>query len=175
MRTARLRHLAGRFFTSISPRRPDPGDREWVRSSLSPAEYAVWSTLGRADRTESVAVGRRAAEWLPSGADPVWVAAALLHDVGKTEAGLGTPGRVLATIVGDVGGRERMARRSGRFGTYLRHAEIGAERLRRAGARSETAAWAAVHHRPGDWVAAGVPESIGRVLARADGEPVSGG
>ncbi|MFM8971184.1 MAG: hypothetical protein ACKOOG_00790, partial [Actinomycetota bacterium] len=111
----------------------------------------------------------------PAAPDPRGVAPAPHHHVRKPAAGRATPGRVLATIVGDVGGRERMARRSGRFGTYLRHAAIGAERLRRAGARSETSAWAAVHHRPGDWVAAGVPESIGRVLARADGEPVSGG
>lgn len=173
-RAVRLRHLTARFLGSIAPRRPRSGDVERIRSILSPAEYGVWDTLGRADRAESVAVGRRAAALLPPGSEPVWVAAALLHDVGKVEARLGTGGRVVATLVGAVAGAERRERMGGRVGRYLQHAEIGAERLSAVGARPETAAWARVHHRPELWADAGVPDAIGRALARADGEPEPG-
>ena len=144
MRTARVAHLSGRFASSLVARRPGPDDRAWVRSILSPAEYVVWGTLGRADRSESVTVGRRAVALLPAGTDPVWIAAALLHDVGKVDSGLGTPGRVMATVVAGAVGATRAAEFDGRIGRYARHAEIGAERLRAAGARPETAAWAAV-------------------------------
>ena len=91
--TARVRHLVGRFAGSLVARRPGPEDLAWARSRLSAAEFAVWSTLGRADRAESIAVGRRTEHTLPTGTAPVWVAAALLHDVGKVEAALGTAGR----------------------------------------------------------------------------------
>ena len=173
-RSARVRHLIVRFLGSLAPPRPAPEDLARIRSILSPAEYAVWGTLGRADRAESLAVGRRAAASLPEDAAPVWVAAALLHDVGKIDARLGTAGRVAATLVGGVAGAANRDRIGGRVGRYLRHAEIGADRLTAAGARPETVAWARVHHRPDLWADAGIPEGIGRVLARADGEPDPG-
>ena len=173
-RAVRIRHLTGRFLGSIAPPRTRPDDEERIRAILSPAEYAVWGTLGRADRAEAVAVGRRAAASLAPGSASVWVAAALLHDVGKVEARLGTGGRVVATLVGAAAGPGRAVRLGGRIGCYLRHAEIGAERLTEAGARPETAAWARVHHRPDLWAEAGVPDEIGRVLARADGESEPG-
>ena len=50
-------------------------------------------------------------------ADRAEVAGALLHDVGKVEAGLGTFGRVVATVVGP---------RTERFRTYHDHEAIGA-------------------------------------------------
>lgn len=171
MRAERVRHLGARFFTSAFARRPGSEDVDRVRAILSPAEYAVWDTLGRADRAESVAVARRVSELLPAAADPVWVAAGLLHDAGKTESGLGTLGRVLATLVAAAVGPERAGRSGGRIGRYVRHPEIGADRLRRAGCRPEVAAWAAVHHDPARWSDAGIPVGIGAALARADGEP----
>jgi hypothetical protein len=96
------------------------------------------------------------------------LAAALLHDVGKVESGLGTAGRVLATLVG----RRRAHRWAGRPGPtgrierYLRHDEIGAEALTRAGSDPVTVAWAREHHlAPSAW---SVPPAIGHALRDAD-------
>lgn len=87
------------------------------------------------------------------------IAAALLHDVGKIEADLGTFGRVAATLVG-----HRRAR--GRLATYLRHDAIGAELLTAAGSDPVTVAWAREHHLPPQrWT---VPQEIAKALKAAD-------
>jgi hypothetical protein len=61
-----------------------------------------------------------------------------------------------------------------RFGTYLRHDEVGAGMLRLAGAPDAAVEWAAAHHHPERWDAlAAVPPEVARALARADGEQVT--
>jgi putative nucleotidyltransferase with HDIG domain len=162
-------HLTRRFFGSLRPRPVDEADVTWVRTVLTPAELRVWETLGRADRAESVAVARRAARVLGPDADPAWLAAALLHDAGKTEADLGTFGRVGATVVGIVISKGRARHLSNRIGKYLAHDDIGAELLRAAGARPEVSAWAGAHHRPEQWPATGLPAWVATALAEADG------
>ena len=56
-------------------------------------------------------------------------AAALLHDIGKLDSGLGTAARVVATVVGP---------RTKRFGRYHDHERIGAEMLAAAGSSPVT-------------------------------------
>src|SRR5690348_13094971 len=103
-----------------------------------------------ADRRESVRVARQVQAEL--GDDPRLLAAALLHDVGKTDARLGPVGRALATVAGGIAGRDiapAWQQRGGvarRFALYLRHDEVGAGILRMADARPEAVAWAAAHH-----------------------------
>jgi hypothetical protein len=172
-RGSRSSHLAGRFFTSLRPRPVDDADRAWVRLLLTPSELAVWETLGRADQAESVAVARRAAQAFGADADPRWLAAALLHDAGKTEARLGTAGRAVATVVAGVASHGRARRWPNRIGRYIAHDDLGAARLTAAGARPEVAAWAAVHHRPERHAASRIPPEVCEVLAAADGEPSS--
>lgn len=93
------------------------------------------------------------------------LAAALLHDVGKVESGLGTFGRVPATLIGLLG-RHRVAGGEGRFARYLRHDSIGALLLARAGSDPVTVAWAAQHHlAPGGW---SLPPEIASALKSAD-------
>lgn len=100
------------------------------------------------------------------------LAAALLHDVGKLDSGLGTYGRVVATVAGAVAGRD-MARVwsesrgiTRRVGLYLRHAELGADALRMAGSDPLTVTWAAEHHLPPEqWT---LSPGIGDVLKHAD-------
>jgi putative nucleotidyltransferase with HDIG domain len=163
-----VRHLVERFFASLFAREPVPADVARVRAILTPPEFAIWVTMPRPDRAESLATLRR----LPPAvaADERWAAAALLHDAGKGSANLGTIGRALATARGHVGDPARVG---GRAGRYLRHAEIGADLLRSAGARVEVVAWAASHHAPDRWPIASIPEAVCAALAAADGEAVS--
>jgi putative nucleotidyltransferase with HDIG domain len=163
-------HLTARFLTSLRPRAVDGPERAAVQRALTPSELAVWETLGRADRAESVAVARRAARALGPDADARWLAAALLHDAGKTRAGLGTPARVVATIVAGAAGHRRARRWTGRIGRYIAHDDEGAEMLTAAGARPEVAAWAGAHHRRDRWSATGIPAEICEILAAADGD-----
>lgn len=170
---SRAAHLTTRFLTSLRPRTVESAERAWVQRVLTPPELAVWETLGPADRAESVAVARRAARELGPDADPRWLAAALLHDAGKTGAGLGTGARVAATVVAGVVGDGRVRRWSNRIGRYIAHDDAGAALLETAGARPEVAAWAGAHHRRERWPASRIPAEICEILAIADGESES--
>jgi hypothetical protein len=100
------------------------------------------------------------------------LAAALLHDVGKVAAGLGTYNRVVATVCGAVTHGEMAAawmQTSGysrRIGLYLRHAPIGADMLQMAGSDPLTVTWAREHHLPPDqWT---LEPSVSSALKAAD-------
>ena len=132
-------HLVRRFLGSLAPRRLSEDEAVWVASHLLPAEADLWGRMGRADRRHSVGVARRAEAALGGDVARPVMAAALLHDVGKVESGLGTYGRVMATLSARVAGRdmaEAWSQTRGmtrRIGLYLRHEEIGADMLRLAG------------------------------------------
>jgi hypothetical protein len=99
-----------------------------------------------ADRRHAVGVARRVVASLGPGTPRAVVAAALLHDVGKIEAGLGTWRRVVATVAGVASHRAR--RSDGPIGRYLRHGDLGAELLAGANSSPLTVAWAREHHLP---------------------------
>lgn len=169
-RPTRFAHLVRRFGRSLLRRRPTPADEAFVQATLTPVERAVWRRFPPSEASYTIRVARRAEALLAdAGVDPAdtrWTAAALLHDAGKLDAGLGLFGRVLATVAGAVVPRVR--RSKGRLGRYLHHAGIGASLLRAAGARPEVAAWAAVHHEPTRWAEGGIPPDVARALAAAD-------
>jgi len=169
-RVERARHLGGRFVESVTARAVDSADVAWVASVLTPAELAVWETLGTADRSESVAVARRTRRALGVSADHRYLAAALLHDAGKTPARLGPAGRVYATVVAGLAGHRRARRFDNRVGLYVSHDDLGARLLAGAGARPEAVAWARAHHRRELWPGTGIPLEICSALAAADGE-----
>jgi len=180
---ARPAHLVGRFFASLVPLPVRTGDRAWVVKVLRPEELDVWSRLSLADRRESVAVARRTDAALAGteyDGDPRWLAAALLHDVGKLDARFGPVRRSLATAVAAVLGRttvEGWVDKSGfvrRCALYAFHDQLGSDRLRMAGGRREAALWAEAHHRPAIWDATGLPSTVVMALARADGERTGG-
>ena len=149
-----LPHLARRFVGSLSRREPPAADEGWVASVLGPGERELWRRLPAADRRHAIGVART----VPAELAP----AALLHDVGKTVSGLGTFGRVGATVLGWLG----RARWRGRVGDYLRHDELGARLLAEAGSSDLTVAWAREHHLPPSrWT---VPPEAGAVLKAAD-------
>lgn len=184
-------HLYRRFRYHVGPE-PDPtaADR-WAAEHLLGAELALFASMTVRDRVHSVAVARRVEEALTSEslceAEPAvpagegWeVPAALLHDVGKALAPLGTTGRVVAslaegTAAGDwleqrVTGRAAAPRRRGplnAMGAYLTYTELGAAKLEAIGSRREVSAWAREHHLPAnEWT---VPTAAGQLLAAADG------
>jgi hypothetical protein len=175
----RVSHLVQRFFGSLWPGGPSATDAAWAAQVLTPNELALWREMPAIDRRESVRVARRLDAELvggPHAGDERYLAAALLHDVGKIDCRLGPIGRALATVAGGVAGPEMAPAwqaRGGiarRFGLYLRHDEIGAGRLRMAGARAATIEWAAVHHHPERWDTLSIPRAVVEALARADGE-----
>jgi hypothetical protein len=116
-------HLAARFVTSLPPTPPSVDDEVWVDVHLLPGERALWVQLSNQDRRHSAGVARRFVEARPE-ATRAEIAGAILHDVGKIECGLGTFGRVLATIVGS---------RTASFRAYHDHEVIGAAMARSAG------------------------------------------
>ena len=173
----RLAHLARRFFASLVARMPSADEEAWVRSLLLPGEFELWVRQARYDRRHTLGAARRVERALGPESEPIWLAAALLHDVGKVEARLGIPGRVAATITMAVIGYARVVSWatapgvSGRFGRYAAHGEIGAELVRASGGRDEVAVWAAAHHRkrskdPGTVL--GLPQAVVFALRDSD-------
>jgi hypothetical protein len=181
--SGRARHLVGRFFSSFVPLPVSAGEREWVARVLQPEELALWSRLSLADRRESVGVARRTELALADteyAGDTRWLAAALLHDVGKLDARFGPVRRALATMAAVVLGPrvvESWVDKSGfvrRCALYIFHDQLGADRVKIAGGRREAALWAEAHHRPAIWDATGIPQRVVVALAAADGERTTG-
>ena len=138
-------HLARRFLGSLRPGGPSPADESWAQAHLTVGERGVWRSMSGADRRHAVGVARATVDQLGIDAGTEVVAAALLHDAGKVESGLGTSGRVAATLLAAARGRDRIG---GRMGAYLRHDALGADLLRRAGSAPVAVTWAAEHHLP---------------------------
>ncbi len=132
---------------------------------LLPGELEQWRHLSRPDRRHAAEVARSVESALSSPPRPV-LAAALLHDVGKLDSGLGTLSRVPATLVGALVGRSRASQWKGRVGAYLDHPARGAARLRSAGSDPLTVTWALEHHLPPS--AWSVPADVGAALSAAD-------
>jgi hypothetical protein len=165
-------HLARRFFGSLRPGGPRAADDEWARAQLLPAEAGLWQRMRGADRRHSIGVAREAERSLGAEATRPVLAAALLHDVGKIESGLGVYGRVVATLCGLIAGREtakEWTRSRGftrRVGLYLLHPDLGGDLLGMAGSDPLTEAWARQHHRPSDqWT---IDAEVGAALKAAD-------
>jgi hypothetical protein len=174
---SRATHLSKRFFVALWPARPAADDVEWVQTFLNPSEYVVWSRLPNHDRRHSIGVARRvqaALEGTEYADQPAWLEAALLHEVGKLDARLGVFGRVGATLAGSAAGHdmaEAWSTKRGitrRFGLYLRHAELGATRIRVAGGSEPAARWAAIHHDEAAWSDSGIPPVVVDALHAAD-------
>lgn len=172
-------HRARRFVRSLVSSAPSAEDHGWAMRFLSPAEARVFDRMPPVDRSHSIGVARAIAAHLDrvglDEADPDarWIlAAALTHDVGKAVAGLGTYGRVVATLSGALGGQDMAAiwaDRSGmtrKVGLYLQYPRLGADLLAVAGSDERVVAWAAEHHEPEErWT---VPLAEGRLLRDAD-------
>jgi hypothetical protein len=154
-------------------------EEKWALGHFLPGEEVLWRRMSGPDRRHAIGVARRAVADLGTTSREV-VAAGLLHDVGKVEAGLGTWARAGVTVAAMAVGREPLAGWSGsgpergngrpgwrqRVGLYLSHDRVGADLLSRAGSDPFTVAWTAEHHRPTDrW---SVDGRLGEALKVAD-------
>lgn len=133
-----VRHLVRRWATSLSRRSPSPEHVLWVERQLRGGEIDLWRRMDVVDRRHSIEVARRFSE-LKKDSTRDEIAAALLHDVGKTVSGLGTTERVLATV---LGGRTERWRR------YRDHETIGLEMCRLAGSSPVTLELLSDPHHP---------------------------
>jgi len=165
-------HLTRRFFGSLRPGGPKRADEEWARAQLLPSEVELWQRMRGADRRHAVGVAREVERALGAEATRPVLAAALLHDVGKIESGLGIYGRVIATLCGMIAGREtakEWTRTRGftrRVGLYLLHPDLGGDLLGMAGSDPLTETWTREHHRsPESWT---IDPEIAAALKAAD-------
>ena len=175
----KLAHLSQRFFRALWPGPARAVDLAWAESILTPAAMAEFRRLPNHDQRHALGVARDVqdpARGNPGRRRPRWLAAALLHDIGKLDARLGVYGRVVATVSGALAGR-RMAdawsERRGftrRIGLYLRHPELGASRIRLAGGPEEAARWAEAHHQPDTWPDLELPPAVVAALDAADND-----
>ena len=120
---SKFAHLAKRFVLSLVPSQVQEIERQWVHSVLTQSELVLWNNMMVQDRRHSVMVGRRFVKHRPTASQSE-IAGALLHDVGKSVARLGSFARVIATLVGP---------RTSRFRQYHDHERIGATMLRSIG------------------------------------------
>lgn len=125
---ANLGHLTRRFFASLSRRPPAVDDVSWALDHLLPGEAGLWRAMAVHDRRHSIVVARRFTARV-ADASRAEIAGALLHDVGKSDSGLGTISRVAATVLGP---------RTKRFRRYHDHETLGVEMLRGAGSEPDT-------------------------------------
>lgn len=158
-------HLAARFFGALDPRGPSVAEEAWALGWLVPGEKDLWRRMSGPDRRHAAGVAREVAERL-GGASREVMAAALLHDVGKVESGLGTFARVWVTLAAMAVGRSRVPGRKARL--YVDHDRIGASLLGDAGSHPLTVAWAREHHLPeGRWT---VDRRVAVALKESDGD-----
>jgi hypothetical protein len=170
-----LPHLVRRFFGALWPGSPASNDEIWAAAVLEPDELLLYRRLPNHDRRHALRCGQRMMIALGPDVEARWIAAAMLHDVGKYDADLSVPGRAIATMAAIApGGRarvERWTKATGfrvRVARYAQHGELGAEEIRRSGGRDECAAWAAAHHHPERWPALGWPPEVVAALDAAD-------
>ena len=120
-------------------------DDAWAAAQLTPREARVYLGMDARDREHACRVTRHLLRDHPDAAPEV-VAAALLHDCGKSIRPYRVTERVLVGLVPN-----RLARLVplGPLAVRAYHPELGAELLARAGARPRVARLVARHHHAG--------------------------
>jgi hypothetical protein len=136
---------------------PGPADLEPIRQFLTPAQRDLFLGMDPGDQSHSLRVADFAAQSLrlhPAANESDVMAAALLHDVGKTGAGLGLVfrtfwvfGHRLVPWVMDWIAERSTAAAPGtlRYKMHIQHThpQISARMMQQAGVRPEVCAWVA--------------------------------
>jgi hypothetical protein len=133
-------HLARRFVFSLRAGPLTETEIAEVRAMLPDAVVEAFFDQPRPDVRHGLDCARHVRA---GGGGPDLVMAALVHDLGKRHARLGVAGRSLASLLARL-----HLPTPGRLGTYLRHAELGAEELTRLGAPALVVHLTRHHHRP---------------------------
>ncbi|MEO5975146.1 MAG: hypothetical protein ABIQ38_08110 [Ilumatobacteraceae bacterium] len=141
-------HLVKRFFGSLTSDPLNEREISWVKEELTSDEFDLWNTQAVTDQRHSFDIAMRFIVLRPQGSQEE-IAGALLHDIGKIEAGLGTIARVVATI---------LPLPTQKFTAYRQHQRRGAQLVKSIGCSSTTIA-----------LVAGYPDSEAqRALSQAD-------
>ncbi|WP_309571476.1 HDIG domain-containing metalloprotein [Deinococcus sp.] len=133
-----------RLLRSVRPGSAHPDDT-WARTLLTDGEGRVYAAMDPRDREHACRVTRSLLSGYPH-AGPELVAAALLHDCGKSLRPYRVVERVLVGLIPN-----RLARvlpPVGAIGIRAHHPELGARLLAHAGARPRVAQLVARHHHP---------------------------
>ena len=133
-----------RFLRSFRETDATPDDA-WATAYLTPAEALVYRGMDARDREHACRVTRNLLRDHPD-ADPELIAAALLHDCGKSVRTYYVFERVVVGLI-----PYRLARLfppRGAVGIRANHPELGAKLLAYAGARPRVAKLVARHHAP---------------------------
>lgn len=162
-RLARLPHLGLRTLRAFVPVLAVPDD-EFAAQYLDGELLDLYLGMDRRDRVHACEVARRMLRLEPR-AEPWWVQGALLHDLGKSAAPFRAWERVLVHLwTPDAKTATRFSDRlQDTWQRHRRHPDLGAERLRQAGADPRLVALVAGHHR------ANADDRAGLLLQRADG------
>lgn len=133
---------ARRLSRSLRPEAARPDDR-WAETFLNPGETLVYRSMDPRDREHACRVTRHLLRDHPD-ASPELVAAALLHDCGKSVRPYHVAERVLVGLIPHR--LTLMLPQAGALGIRAAHPELGAELLAYAGARPRVAQLVARHH-----------------------------
>ena len=156
-----LPHLVRRFFRSLTARRPPPTDQVFIASELKGGSAHLFAAQSAMDQAHALRTARIVAAKAPGRSD--LVRAALLHDVGKTHAGIGVVGRSCASLlaIAHIPVTSRMR-------SYLNHAVLGATDLAGSGESGIVLTFAREHHTA--IAPTGTDEADWAVLRMADDE-----
>jgi putative nucleotidyltransferase with HDIG domain len=135
----KLKRLARSFF--VSQARPDD---VWAHQRLFPAEYGVYASMDPRDREHGVRVAQKLEQDYP-GARAELIAAAILHDCGKSVRKYNVLERVLVGLI-----PYRLSALWTLEAVKVRneHPTRGAEMVRLAGGREDVAHLIERHHDP---------------------------
>lgn len=147
-------HLARRFVGFLTAKPLTPAEQSTVRSILSPPLAQAYFAQQSEDQRHAFDVRERL------GGHEFLYEAALLHDIGKTDSGLGAISRSFATMWNRVG-----LPATGRWSEYLNHGEAGAQQLEGLGAGDLAIAFA--RHHPGT-TPRGIDPEAWHLLEQAD-------
>lgn len=172
MNSKRLTHLSKRFFKALWPVAPSSLDTQWAEGYLWAGERTLFAALPNHDRRHLIAVARSVDSSLGELSEECWIAAALLHDVGKNNAHLSPIGRAMATIWIEIKGLDALSRSQGRWSKrvylYSQHPSLGCDDIRRWGGHEEAAIWAGAHQDRSLWPATGFAGFVIEALTEAD-------
>jgi len=127
VKSVKFPHLIARFREMGETVSSEAQDSAFAAGVLTPAELALWHSMDPRDRRHAVGVTRRFAAGC-RGAVREELAAALLHDVGKSQVSMGRLARSVATVAALTSTMRR----------YRDHERIGAQMLKSIGAHPRT-------------------------------------